>query len=159
MSNNRQTAAPIASFPLHLFRTNTAAWAVLALGFAGAPAASAAASPNAPLVADRMVSIATAGQNGWDCGTPAHHRYCADASLRYDKDRQYATLATYMTYARELQQIFLIVHQFNEYVMPDEGWNANTIDDTDATNLWGYSAIRAVQEEIKKYREAVGGSE
>jgi hypothetical protein len=101
------------------------------------------------------VSIATAGQNGWDCGTPAHHEYCADASLRYDKERHYATLSAFMTYARELQPIFLFVHQFNEYVAPDEGWNANTIDDVDATNLWGYSAMRAVKEEIKGYRGGI----
>jgi hypothetical protein len=59
-----------------------------------------------------------------------------------------------MAYARELQPIFLFLHQFNEYVMPDEGWNANTIDDVDATNLWGYSGINGVRTEIKKYREA-----
>jgi hypothetical protein len=83
------------------------------------------------------VSIATAGQNGWGCPNPNAPPYCPDASVRFDDHHNYITLNAFMTHARQLAPIFLIVHQFNEYVQPDEGCDANTIDDTDATDLWG----------------------
>jgi hypothetical protein len=63
-----------------------------------------------------------------------------------------------MTYARQLQPIFLIIHQFNEYVQPDEGFDANTIDDIDPTDLWGFSALNAVRQRIKLYRQQTTAS-
>jgi hypothetical protein len=99
------------------------------------------------------VSIATAGQDGWGCPNPNAPPYCADDALRFDDQRHYVTLDAFMTYARQLAPIFLIVHQFNEYVQPDEGFDANTIDDTDETNLWGLTAINAVRQQIKLYRQ------
>ncbi len=61
-----------------------------------------------------------------------------------------------MTYARQLDPIFLIIDQFNEYVPPDEGWNANTDDDIEPANLWGFGALDAVRRQIKLYRHQVG---
>jgi hypothetical protein len=60
-----------------------------------------------------------------------------------------------MTYARQLDPIFLIIHQFNEYVPPDEGFDANTDDDTEPANLWGYGAVDAVRQEIAEYRRSI----
>jgi hypothetical protein len=57
-----------------------------------------------------------------------------------------------MTYARQLAPIFLIIDQFNEYVHPDEGFDANTDDDIEPANLWGRSALDAVRHEIRAYR-------
>ena len=44
-----------------------------------------------------------------------------------------------MNYARQLQPIFLFIHQFNEFEPPDEGFDANTDDDIEifATKLEG----------------------
>lgn len=98
-------------------------------------------------------SIATAGQTGWGCPNPNAPPYCEDASLRFGNDRQYVTLDAFMNYARQLKPIFLIVDQFNEYVKPDEGFDANSIDDTEPTDLWGFGAVNAVRQQIELYRK------
>jgi hypothetical protein len=97
-------------------------------------------------------SIATAGQNGWGCPNTNAPPYCPDDALRFGKDRSYDTLNSFMTYARQLDPIFLIIHQFNEFGPPDEGWNADTDDDIEPANLWGYGALEAVKHQIKLYR-------
>jgi hypothetical protein len=61
-----------------------------------------------------------------------------------------------MTYAVQLTPIFLIVHQFNEFVQPDEGFDANTDDDVEPANLWGFGALDAVRQQIKIYRQQTG---
>jgi hypothetical protein len=98
-------------------------------------------------------SIATAGQNGWACPSTNTPLYCPDDALRFGEDGTYATLDSFMTYARQLDPIFLIIHQFNEYVQPDEGFDANTIDDSEPTNLWGFSALDTIQQQIALYRQ------
>jgi hypothetical protein len=97
-------------------------------------------------------SIATAGQNGWGCPNTNAPPYCPDDALRFGDDGSYATLDSFMTYARQLDPIFLIVHQFNEFVPPDEGFDANTDDDIEPANLWGIGALEAVKHQIKVYR-------
>jgi hypothetical protein len=100
------------------------------------------------------VSIATAGvEAGWGCPNPNSPPYCPDDSLRYGPDGSYATLDSFMTYARQLDPIFLIIHQFNEFVPPDEGFDANTDDDSEPANLWRFGALDAIQNQIKLYRE------
>jgi hypothetical protein len=98
------------------------------------------------------VAIATAGQNGWGCPDPNTLPYCSDDALRFGHDRWYVTLDSFMTYARKLDPIFLIIHQFNEFVPPDEGFDANTDDDTEPANLWGFGAFDAVKGQIQRYR-------
>ena len=102
------------------------------------------------------VSIATAGQDGWGCPNPNAPPYCEDASIRFGEHHSYSTLDAFMKYARQIKPIFLILHQFNEYVMPDEGFDANSIDDVDATDLWGLSALTAVRQQILLYRQPAG---
>jgi hypothetical protein len=98
-------------------------------------------------------SIATAGvEAGWGCPNPNSPPYCADDALRYGEDGTYATLHAFMDYARQLDPIFLIIHQFNEFVPPDEGFDANTDDDIEPANLWGRGALDAVRREIRSYR-------
>jgi len=101
-------------------------------------------------------SIATAGiEAGWGCPNPNSPPYCLDDSLRYGdlgKDHYYATFHEFMQYARQLDPIFLIVHQFNEFVQPDEGFDANTDDDIEPANLWGHGAVTAVRHEVRVYR-------
>jgi hypothetical protein len=58
-----------------------------------------------------------------------------------------------MTYARQLDPIFLFIHQFNEYVPSDEGFDANTTDDIEPTNLWGRTALEAVKDQLRDYRD------
>lgn len=99
-------------------------------------------------------SIATAGsESGWGCPNPNSLPYCSDDSLRFGDNHSYATLEAFMTYARQLDPIFLIIHQFNEYVRPDEGFDANTDDDIEPANLWGFGALVAVRHQIKLYRQ------
>jgi hypothetical protein len=115
-------------------------------------------------IEDMTASIATAGQSGWNCATaPGKYAYCPDAALRYCGEGYrngcepgvYETLAEFMTYARLLQPIFLIVDQFNEFAQPDEGWNANANDDVEPTRQWRYSGMQAVINEVTLYRRMV----
>jgi hypothetical protein len=97
-------------------------------------------------------SIATFGQNGWGCPNPGAPPYCPDDALRFAKNESYATLDAFMDYAQKLDPIFLFLHQFNEYVPPDEGFDANTDDDIEPANLWGRGALHAVKDQIESYR-------
>jgi hypothetical protein len=106
-------------------------------------------------VENLTASIATAGQNGWGCPNPNALPYCPDDALRFGADDTYVTFDAFMTYAKQLKPIFLVIHQFNEFTAPDEGFDANTNDDIEPANLWGKGALRAVRDEIKSYRLAV----
>lgn len=99
------------------------------------------------------VSVATSGQTGWGCPQPA---YCLDDALRYEGATvKYGTLDAFMALAAQLRPRFLIVDQFNEFAQPDEGWDAQTSDDTEPTRLphgWGYTGIQAVHDALAAYR-------
>jgi hypothetical protein len=100
-------------------------------------------------------SIATAGQNGWGCPNPDAPPYCPDDALRFGNNDRYDTFDSFMRYAKRLDPIFLIVHQFNEFVESDEGFDANTNDDIEPANLWGRGDLKIVREQISAYRSAV----
>jgi hypothetical protein len=106
-----------------------------------------------PRVENFTASIATAGQSGWGCPSPEAPPYCPDDALRFGKARAYITFDAFMTYARQLDPVFLIVDQFNEFTPPDEGWNANTNDDIEPANLWGLGALNSVKQQIAIYRQ------
>jgi hypothetical protein len=108
--------------------------------------------PAASRVENFTASIATAGQDGWGCPNPNAPPYCPDDALRFGRHDSYTTLASFMAYARQLDPIFLIIHQFNEFVPPDEGFDANTNDDVEPANLWGRGALDAVRHQIELYR-------
>jgi hypothetical protein len=118
------------------------------------------------------VSIATAGQDGWGsypaaCRNAPSKRapfsdcqrgtdYYIDSSLRDQGGRPYSTLAQFMGYAAQLDPLFLIVHQFNEFATPDEGWDAETTDDIEpADDGIGSGAVDAVRSQIQQYRARV----
>ena len=109
-------------------------------------------------VENYTASIATAGQNGWGCASSAFSPYCPDDSLRYGLGGSYATFDTFMDYAAQLEPVFLIIHQFNEFVPPDEGFDANTDDDIEPANLWG-NDVAIVRHQIELYRQHAGGVE
>jgi hypothetical protein len=96
-------------------------------------------------------STATAGQNGWGCPNSNAPPYCPDDALRYGADGSYVTFDAFMSYARQLDPIFLIIHQFNEFGPPDEGFDANTDDDIEPANLWG-NDLGIVRQQIELYR-------
>jgi hypothetical protein len=107
-------------------------------------------------------SIATAGQFGWQCPSgPTAPPYCPDDSLRFGANAKYVTFDSFMKYAGMLQPIFLWVHQFNEFTLPDEGFDANTNDDIEPANLWGSGDLEIVRHQILMYRQQAGaeGSE
>ena len=97
-------------------------------------------------------SIATAGQDGWGCPNPNAPPYCPDDALRFGSDGSYATFDAFMSYAKQLDPIFLLIHQFNEFAA-EEGWDANTNDDVEPADLWGKGDLKIVRDEIKAYRE------
>ena len=97
-------------------------------------------------------SIATAGQNGWGCPNPNSPPYCPDDALRFGEDGSYGTFDAFMTYAKHLDPIFLMIHQFNEFAA-EEGWDANTNDDVEPANLWGKGDLKILKEEIQAYRQ------
>ena len=96
-------------------------------------------------------SIATAGQNGWGCPNSNELPYCPDDALRYGKNGSYETFDLFMTYARKLDPISLILHQFNEFNSSDEGWDANTNDDIEPANQWGSKSLEVVRDQISIY--------
>jgi hypothetical protein len=106
-------------------------------------------------VENYTASISTAGQNGWGCPNENEVPYCPDDALRYTPNQGYASFDTSMSYAAQLKPIFLIIHQFNEFVQPDEGFNANTDDDIEPANLWG-NDLGIVKQQIELYRQSVG---
>jgi hypothetical protein len=100
-------------------------------------------------------SVATAGAHGWasDAGPRV---YAADDALRGAGQ----TFAAFMAYARELDPLFLWIHQFNEYspavAGQDEGWDRNTTDGIEETNAVpeaGYIDFVAAQ--LAAYHAAV----
>ena len=99
------------------------------------------------------VSIATAGQSGWGCPHPESLPYCPDDALRFGPDDGYNTFDSFMVYAEQLDPIFLVLHQFNEFAKPDEGFDANTNDEIEPANLWGKGALPAVRDEIRAYKQ------
>ncbi|MGA8442599.1 MAG: hypothetical protein WB762_04440 [Candidatus Sulfotelmatobacter sp.] len=111
------------------------------------------ATSDGPRVENFTASIATAGQSGWGCPDSEAPPYCPDDALRFGEDRGYITFDAFMAYARQLDPIFLMVDQFNEFTPPDEGWNADTNDDIEPANLWGLGALNSVQQQIAIYRQ------
>ena len=108
-----------------------------------------------PRVENFTASIATAGQNGWECPSGSNGPpYCPDDALRFGENGTYATFAAFMRYARKLQPIFLWIHQFNEFTLPDEGFDANTNDDIEPANLWGSGDLAIVERQISMYRHS-----
>ncbi len=99
-------------------------------------------------------SIATAGQDGWGCPNPNAPPYCPDDALRYGSDGNYDTFDAFMVYAKQLEPIFLIIHQFNEFAQPDEGFDADTNDEIEPANLWG-NDLAIVRAQIKAYRKGI----
>jgi hypothetical protein len=103
-------------------------------------------------------AIATAGaESSW--GTPATATrpafYYPDDSLRWDAHKNYVTLDSFMKLATTLKPTFLFVLQFNEFQKPDEGFDADTSNDIEPADLWGYTALDAVHEALVKYRHAL----
>jgi hypothetical protein len=96
-------------------------------------------------------SVATAGQNGWGCPNEDALPYCTDDALRYGKEGNYLTFERFMKYARQLDPVFLFVHQFNEFGNGDEGFDADTNDEIEPANLWGQTALPIVKEELAGY--------
>jgi hypothetical protein len=113
-------------------------------------------APGDSRVENFTASIATAGQDGWACAVSTSNPtpYCLDDALRYGPDGSYATLDSFMDYATKLDPIFLILHQFNEFGPPDEGFDANTDDDIEPANLWG-NDLGIVKQQIEQYRRKV----
>lgn len=102
-------------------------------------------------VENYTASIATPGQSGWGCPNENAKPYCPDDALRYGPYGGYATFHNFINYAVLLDPIFLIVHQFNEFVRPDEGFDVNTDNDIEPANLWG-NDLDVVRSEIERYR-------
>jgi hypothetical protein len=108
-------------------------------------------------VENYTASISTAGQNGWGCPNENEIPYCPDDALRYTPNQGYASFDSSMSYAAQLKPIFLIIHQFNEFVPPDEGFNANTDDDIEPANLWG-NDLGIVKQQIELYRQSISNA-
>jgi hypothetical protein len=105
-------------------------------------------------VENYTASIATAGvESGWGCPNPNLKPYCEDDAIRWGPGDKYDTFTSFLSYARRLDPIFLIIHQFNEFVMPDEGFDANTDDDIEPANLWGRSALDPVRDQVRLYHQ------
>jgi hypothetical protein len=61
--------------------------------------------------------------------------------------------------ASALRPTFLLIDRFDEFVRPDEGWSPNANDDAEPTQEWGYSGMRALVAEIRRYRRNIANSQ
>lgn len=100
---------------------------------------------NGSVVENLAASISTASSdNGWG----SNNTYDPGDALRGNGE----TFQAFMAVADQLKPTFLFVNQFNEYTHPDQGWDANTINDMDPTNLWGFQTFQVVRDQIYQYR-------
>jgi len=128
-------------------------------------------APHVARVENLTASIATAGQFGWGtypAACPPAPRdnppltsckpgtdYYIDASLRDENRAPYSTFNDFMGVARGLDPIFLMLHQFNEFSLGDEGWDANSTDDIEAADDGiARSAVEAVRDQVERYRNS-----
>jgi hypothetical protein len=63
-----------------------------------------------------------------------------------------AEMNAYFSYATQLNPIFLIVNQFNEFETPDQGNDENHSNDIEPTQQWGYDKFNRAQQLIQQYR-------
>jgi hypothetical protein len=86
------------------------------------------------------------GQGGW--GDPTTQTYAKAVGFRGNGQ----TFQSFMKYAEQLNPHFLYIGQFNEFAKPDQGWDANTSNDIEPTNLWGYQSLHVARDLILKYK-------
>ena len=98
-------------------------------------------------------SIATAGQNGWGCPNSDAPPYCSDDALRFGSDDSYVTLDAFMIYARQLDPIFLIIHQFNEFVPPTRALTRTPTMTPNPRTSGASAALEAVRQQIRLYHQ------
>jgi hypothetical protein len=60
-----------------------------------------------------------------------------------------------LQYAEQLNPIFLIVDQFNEYATPDQGVDAQHSNDIEPTKEWGNAKYRTVKTALTSYESTV----
>ncbi len=92
------------------------------------------------------VTSATMGFDGW--GNFATHQYANGVSLRGNGEN----LRLSFEYAKSVSPTFLIIDQFNEYKQQDQGWDANTTNDLEPTNLWGNGPMQLATQLIADYK-------
>jgi hypothetical protein len=129
-------------------------------------------SPIYRRVENFTASVADIGQDGWGTwpspckAAPPKNPplttcqpgtdYYVDDTLRNQGGVPYSTFAHFMTDARALDPIFLLIGQYNEFSQPDEGWDANSTDDIEPANDGiGYGGVNAVGQEILRYKLAI----
>jgi hypothetical protein len=123
--------------------------------------------PTTERVESFTASVATASalstSFGWAISDAMPPSDAPDDALR----RKGEVFRSFMTYATQLNPIFLFIHQFNEYSaadVGDEGWDANTTDGIEPTNVLpngpGLRVVSGtqdyfvvVQKAIAKYKE------
>jgi hypothetical protein len=94
------------------------------------------------------VSVATPGttvvngDGGWNA---------PDAGLYNDGQ----TFSQFLQYAEQLNPIFLIVDQFNEYGTPDQGVDEQHSNDIEPTMQWGNAKYETVQAALLSYESTV----
>jgi hypothetical protein len=85
-------------------------------------------------------------QDGW--GDWATRTYAPGASFRGNGQ----TFQSYMAYAEKLKPRFLYIGQFNEFKKPDQGWDANTSNDMEPAEKWGFLSLHVARDLILKFK-------
>jgi hypothetical protein len=83
---------------------------------------------------------------GW--GHADTNTYAVGAGLRGNGQ----IFQSFMEYAEKLKPRFLYIGQFNEFKKPDEGWDANTSNDIEPTEKWGFQSLHVARDLILKYK-------
>ncbi|MBK8010666.1 MAG: RICIN domain-containing protein [Deltaproteobacteria bacterium] len=96
------------------------------------------------------VTMANPAVDGW--GDVANKIPTTQGDLR----RNGETFRSFMRLARDLNPRFLLINQFNEFAFPDQGWDEETTNDIEPTNLWGMKYVNLVKSEIDAYRALNG---
>jgi hypothetical protein len=87
------------------------------------------------------VSNSSPGDLGWNSPDGSDALYNGGAEMN-----------AYFSYATQLNPIFLIVNQFNEFEKPDQGSDENHSSDIEPTQQWGYDKFNHAQQLIQQYR-------
>lgn len=92
------------------------------------------------------VAMANPAVDGW--GNAATRVPTTRGDLRNGGE----TFRSFMRLAKELNPRFLIINQFNEFAEPDQGWDEQTSNDIEPTNIWGNKYLELVKQEVQIFR-------
>ena len=104
--------------------------------------------PSYTMAGGRVEAFTVTSAVGGTYGEGANTWNAADATLYHNG----ATLSAFFGLAHQLDPIFLIFNQFNEYAAPDEGVDIEHSNDIEPTKQWGTAKFDVAKQNLQTYR-------